>query len=53
MKGRGTAAEKKDALRKAGVTVVETVDDIGVTVRDVLDAQQKKPDAKSKMEVTA
>ena len=33
---KGTAQEKKDALTKAGVTVVDSPADIGVKVRDVL-----------------
>ncbi|MBC8416199.1 MAG: succinate--CoA ligase subunit alpha [Candidatus Cloacimonetes bacterium] len=33
---KGTAQEKKDALAKAGVTVVDSPADIGVKVRDVL-----------------
>ena len=34
--GAGTAAEKMDALRKAGVHVVESPADIGATLKKVL-----------------
>jgi succinyl-CoA synthetase alpha subunit len=34
--GKGTAAEKKEALRAAGATVCESPADIGVTTKSVL-----------------
>jgi succinyl-CoA synthetase alpha subunit len=34
--GKGTAAEKKEALRTAGVTVCDSPADVGKTVKDVL-----------------
>jgi succinyl-CoA synthetase alpha subunit len=37
--GKGTAAEKKKALRDAGVTVCDSPADIGITMKKVLDGQ--------------
>jgi len=41
--GKGTAAEKMAALREAGIHVVDSPADIGVTVRDVLESQKLRP----------
>lgn len=35
--GKGTAAEKMEAMRKAGITVVESPAEIGITVKKVLE----------------
>jgi succinyl-CoA synthetase alpha subunit len=40
--GKGTAAEKMEAMRKAGITVVESPADIGITVKKVLEKIKAK-----------
>jgi succinyl-CoA synthetase alpha subunit len=52
--GKGTAAEKMEAMRKAGITVVESPAEIGITVKKVLEkAKAKKQNlAKAKKSTT-
>jgi succinyl-CoA synthetase alpha subunit len=45
--GKGTAAEKMEAMRKAGITVVESPAEIGITVKRVLDKIKSKNSKKS------
>lgn len=48
--GKGTAAEKMAAMKKAGIHVVESPAEIGITMKKVLD---KKKSVKSKTKVEA
>lgn len=43
--GKGTAAEKMEAMRKAGIYVVESPAEIGITVKKVLDKMKAKQNA--------
>lgn len=40
--GKGTAGEKMEALKKAGIKVVNSPADIGITMKKALDAKAKK-----------
>lgn len=40
--GKGTAAEKMSAMKKAGIFVVESPADIGITMQNALAAEKKK-----------
>ena len=44
--GKGTAAEKMSAMKKAGIHVVENPAEIGVTMAKALQKKKKKPAAK-------
>jgi succinyl-CoA synthetase alpha subunit len=52
--GKGTAAEKMEAMRKAGITVVESPAEIGITVKKVLEKAKAKKQklAKAKKSTT-
>lgn len=51
--GKGTAAEKMEAMRKAGIYVVESPAEIGITVKKVLDKMKAKQNAvKAKTKTT-
>ncbi len=45
--GKGTAAEKMEAMRKAGIYVVESPAEIGITVKKVLDKIKAKQTLKT------
>jgi len=45
--GKGTAAEKMEAMRKAGIYVVESPAEIGITVKKVLDKIKAKQSLKT------
>lgn len=45
--GKGTAAEKMEAMRKAGIYVVESPAEIGITVKKVLDKIKAKQNLKT------
>ena len=51
--GKGTAAEKMAALRKAGITVCESPADIGVHIEKVLEKVKAKPKRKTAKKKTA
>ena len=44
--GKGTAAEKMKAMRKAGIHVVDSPADIGITMKNALDALKQKKTVK-------
>lgn len=49
--GKGTAEDKKKAMKKAGITVVDSPADMGVNIKKLLDSatqKKKKPVAKKK-----
>jgi succinyl-CoA synthetase alpha subunit len=46
--GKGTASEKMEAMRKAGIHVVESPADIGITMKKALDKQKIKKNKNSK-----
>ncbi|MFA3783217.1 succinate--CoA ligase subunit alpha [Melioribacteraceae bacterium 4301-Me] len=55
--GKGTAAEKMQAMKKAGIYVVESPAEIGITMKKALDkinskSKTKKPAAKTKSKQT-
>lgn len=45
--GKGTAAEKMAAMKKAGISVVESPAEIGITMLKALEKAKKKAEAKS------
>ncbi len=50
--GKGTASEKMAAMKKAGIKVVESPAEIGVTMKKALDTVKKKPAKKAAVKKT-
>ena len=49
--GKGTAAEKMEALKKAGINVVESPAEIGITMKKALDNIKMKTKPKKKIKI--
>jgi succinyl-CoA synthetase alpha subunit len=51
--GKGTAVEKMNAMKKAGIKVVDSPAEIGSTMKKILDKSSAKQQSKSKIDVKA
>ncbi len=51
--GKGTAAEKMSAMKKAGIKVAESPADIGVTMLKAIEKLKKKPKKKTAVKKSA